>query len=186
MEQKGIFEKPMIKWGLFLGGVNVLYILLLYIMDVSLLVSFWNSLVSLVLSVVFMILACREERTNNGGTLMYGNAVVLGIGVGVIASILGVAFNGILYNVIDPTLAETMKELTIEKTASMMEGFGASEADIEKALENMDTRAFEQNFRSMATALMVSALFSAFLALIVGAFMKRTPDIFEETTDAGA
>lgn len=186
MEQKGIFEKPMIKWGLFLGGVNVLYILLLYIIDVSLLVSYWNSLVSLALSVAFMVLACREERTNNGNTLMYGNAVVLGIGVGVIASILGVAFNGILYNVIDPTLAETMKELTIEKTASMMEGFGASEADIEKALENMDTRAFEQDFRSMATALMVSALFSAFLALIIGAFMKRTPDIFEETTDAGA
>jgi hypothetical protein len=104
----------------------------------------------------------------------------LGIGVGVIASILGVAFNGLLYNVIDPSLAETMKELTIEKTASMMESFGASDADIEKALENMDTRAFEQNFRSMATALMVSAIFSAFLALIIGGFMKRSPDIFEE------
>lgn len=180
MEQKGLFDRPMIKWGLFLGAANVLYILLIYIIDVSLLVSFWNSLIALALTVVFIILACKEERTKNGGTLVYGNAVVLGIGVGVIASVLGVAFNGLLYNVIDPSLAETMKELTIEKTASMMESFGASDADIEKALENMDTRAFEQNFRSMATALMVSAIFSAFLSLIIGGFMKRTPDIFEE------
>lgn len=186
MEQKGLFERPVIKWGLFLGGVNVLYILLLYIVDVSLLVSFWNSLIAFALTVVFMVLAMREQRNLNGNVLAYGNAVVLGIGVGVLSSIVGVAFNGILYNVIDPGLAETMKELTIEKTASMMEGFGASEADVEKALENMDTRSFEQDFRSMATALMVSAIFSAFVALIVGAFMKRNPDIFEESTDAGA
>lgn len=182
MEQKGFFERPMIKWGLFLGGVNVLYILLLYIIDVSLLVSFWNSLIALALTVVFMILAMREQRTQNANTLAYGNAVVVGIVVGVLSGVVGVSFNGLLYNVIDPTLAETMKELTIEKTAGIMEGFGASEADIEKALENMDSRSFEQDFRSMATALMVSAVFSAFVALIVGAFMKRTPDVFEETT----
>ncbi len=181
MEQKGVFEKPMVKWGLFLGGVNVLYILLIYLIDVSLLVSFWNSLISLALTVVFMILAMREQRAQNGNALPYGNAVVVGIAVGVLSSLVGVGFNGLLYNVIDPSLAETMKELTIEKTASMMEGFGASEADIEKALENMDTRSFDQDFRSMVTALMVSAIFSAFLALIIGAFMKRTPDIFEET-----
>ncbi len=186
MEQKGFFERPLVKWGLFLGGVNVVYILLLYIIDVSLLVSFWNSLISLAITVGFMVLAMREQRAANGGVLAYGNAVVLGIGVGVISSIIGVGFNGILYNIIDPGLAETMKELTVEKTASMMEGFGASEADIEKALENMDARNFEQNFRSMATALMVSAVFSAFVALIVGAFLKKNPDIFEETTDAGA
>lgn len=186
MEQKGFFEQPIVKWGLFLGGVNVAYILLIYIIDVSLMVSFWNSMISLALTISFMILGMREVRTQNGGSLAYGQAVVSGIGIGVLSSIVGVAFNGILYNFIDPGLADTMKELSIENTASLMESMGASDADIETALENMEGRSFDQDLRSMATALLISAVFSAFMALIVGAFMKRSPNIFEESTDAGA
>jgi hypothetical protein len=186
MESQGFFEKPLVKWGLFLGGVNVVYLLLLYIVDVSLLISFWNSAISLVLVVVFMVLGTREQRKLNDNALPYGEAVVTGIGIGVISSIVGVAFNAVLYNVIDPGLADTIKELTIENTASMMEKFGASDADIEKALEGMEARDFKQDFRSLVTALLISSIFSAVVALIVGAFVKRTPDLFEENTDAGA
>ncbi len=65
MEQQGIFEKPMVKWGLYLGGLNVAYILVLYLIDVSLLISFWNSAISLTLLIVFMVLAMKEQRRNN-------------------------------------------------------------------------------------------------------------------------
>lgn len=180
MEQQGIFEKPMVKWGLYLGGINVAYILALYLIDVSLLISFWNTAISLVLFVAFMVLATKEERRNNNDTLSYGNGVVVGLVVGIISSIIGVIFNAILYNYIDPTLPDTIRELTMEKTLGMLESFGASEEDIEQAMSNMDERQFKQDLRASFTALLVSSIFSAIVALIVAAFIKKEAPLFEE------
>ncbi|MFN3528478.1 MAG: DUF4199 domain-containing protein [Bacteroidia bacterium] len=180
MESQSIFEKPMMKWGLFLGGVNVAYILVFYLIDVSLLISFWNTLISLVLLVTFMVLGCRDAREQNQGSLPYGSAVLTALVIGVVSTIVGVLFNSLLYNVIDPSLPETMKALSIEKTAGMLERFGASEESIEQALENMDQREFKQDFRSSVTAVLIASVFSGLIALIVGAFMKRNPPLFEE------
>jgi hypothetical protein len=180
MEQQGIFEKPMVKWGLYLGGLNVAYILVLYLIDVSLLISFWNSAISLTLLIVFMVLAMKEQRRNNNEALSYGNVVVIGIAVGIISSLIGVIFNGLLYNYIDPTLPETIRELTLEKTLGMMESMGASEETIEQAMGNMDERQFQQDLRASFTALLISSLFSAFVALIVAAFVKKEAPLFEE------
>jgi hypothetical protein len=180
MEEQGIFERPMVKWGLYLGGVNVAYILVLYLIDVSLLISFWNSAISLVLLVTFMVLAMKEQRSANGGGLSYGQGVVTGLVVGVISSIIGVLFNAILYNYIDPTLPETIRELTLEKTLGMMESMGASEETIDQAMGNMDERQFKQDLRASFTALLITAIFSTFVALIVAAFVKKEAPLFEE------
>jgi cellobiose-specific phosphotransferase system component IIC len=173
-------EKPFVKHGLYLGGVTVAYILLLYLVDVSLLISLWNSAISLVLIVVFMVLAAKEQRNLNGGSLSYGEGVLTALGVGVISSILGIIFNHLLYNYIDPSLSEQMRTLTIEKTMSMLESMGASESTIEQTMENMDERQFVQDFRAAVTALMVTTIFSSILALIVAAFVKKEAPLFEE------
>jgi|GEM_PF-2964937 len=136
MEQQGIFEKPMVKWGLYLGGLNVAYILVLYLIDVSLLISFWNSAISLVLLVAFMVLAMKEQRRNNNEALSYGNGV--------------------------------------------MESMGASEETIDQAMGNMDERQFKQDLRASFTAILITSIFSAIVALIVAAFVKKEAPLFEE------
>ena len=124
--------------------------------------------------------AMKEQRRNNNEALSYGNWVVIGIAVGIISSLIGVIFNGLLYNYIYPTLPETIRELTLEKTLGMMESMGASEETIEQAMGNMDERQFQQDLRASFTALLISSLFSAFVALIVAAFVKKEAPLFEE------
>lgn len=184
METQGIFNKPMVKWGLYLGGLNIIYLLVLYMIDISLIVSMWNSLISLVLIIVFMVLGTKEERKNNNEVLPYGHAVVTALVIGVIASIIGVIFNVVLYTVIDPSLPETLKAVTIEKTAASMEKWGVPESDIEEAIENLERKDFSQNLRSSLTALLISSIMTAIIALIVAAFVKKEAPIFEEEYDA--
>lgn len=184
MEKQGIFNKPMIKWGLYLGGLNIIYLLVLYMIDVTLIASLWNSLVSLVLIIVFMVIGAKEERKINNGVLPYGHAVVTALVIGVIASIIGVIFNVVLYTVIDPSLPETLKALTIERTASSMEKWGVPEADIEEAIQNLERKDFSQNLRSSFTALLISSIMSAIIALIIAAFVKKEAPFFEEEYDA--
>lgn len=184
METQSIFNKPMVKWGMYLGGLNIITLLVLYMIDVSLIVSLWNSLLSLVLIIVFMVIGTKAERKNNNEVLPYGHAVVTALMIGVIASVIGLIFNVVLYTVIDPSLPETLKAVTIEKTAASMEKWGVPAEDIDEAIENLERKDFSQNFRSTFTALLIASIMSAIIALIVAAFVKKEAPLFEREYDA--
>jgi len=187
MELQGFFEKPSIKWGFLLGGLIIASLYLVYSFNAASLVSIWYSFLTLaVLPVIFMIMANRDLRRRNGNVLLFGDAVITNILIGFIASILSIAGTYVLYNFIDPSLPEFLKNTMIENTISYLESKGISDQDIEQVLENVERQDYTQSVRTAFSSLLLVTVVNALLGLIVGAFMKRNPDIFEESTDAGA
>ncbi len=172
-------EKSFVKWGLYLGLAAVILSFGLYMIDVTLMVSGWVSLISYALIITFMILSARQERSERDGYLTYGQAVINSLGVSVIYTIITISFTGLLYNVIDPELPETLKTITIERMASTMESFGMAEADIDKAIEATEARDFKQDFRALATGALVLIAINFVIGLIVSIFTRKNPPMFE-------
>ncbi|MBA4303918.1 MAG: hypothetical protein C0424_06810 [Sphingobacteriaceae bacterium] len=187
MEQKRFFEKPMIKWGLLLGGLLVVALFLVYSFDAASLVSIWYSILTLAfLPIIFMVLANIELKRSGGNVLLYGDAVMTNIVIGLISSVLSIAATYVLYNFIDPSLPEFLKNTIIEKTTGYLERSGMPDSDIEQVLENLERQDYKQTIKTAFSSLLIASAVNALLGLIVGAFTKRVPDLFEESTDAGA
>jgi hypothetical protein len=164
------------RFGLLLGLVSIASLLMTYMIDLQWMVSGWNSLVSLVLLVAAMLMACFEDRRILVGEYPYGRAVITAAATGVVGSLIGIIFTGILYNVIDPDLHVQVKEIMMTKMQASLDSFGMDDAAAEKAMDAFQEREFKQDFRALGTAFLLSILMNFFFGLIVGIFVRRKPD----------
>ena len=64
------------RFGLLLGVVSILSMLIAYMVDLTWLVSGWNSMISIGLVFAAMFMACVEDRKGFSGGYPYGRAVV--------------------------------------------------------------------------------------------------------------
>jgi hypothetical protein len=86
--------------------------------------------------------------------------------------LLGTVFNYFLYNIIDPGLADFIKEKSIEKTAALMERFGASQDVIEKGLADVEKQDFHMTPSKLGVTFLQGSIFGAIPALIIAAIMR--------------
>lgn len=179
MENKGLLEKSFVKWGLYAGLASVVLTFLLYIVDVKLLVSGWISLLIYGMIITFMVLSARQQRSEEGGYLGYGNAVMNSLGVNVISTLISVLFSALLYNVIDPELPETLKTISMENMAATMENFGSSEADIDNALKMAEERQMDYDFKGLSLVALIAIAMNFVIGLIVSIFTRKNPPMFE-------
>ena len=170
-------NKPVIfRFGVLLGLVSIASLLMTYMIDLTWMVSGWNSLISIVLVFAAMIMACLEDRRIQSGPYDYGRAVVTAACTGVIGSLIGIVFTGFLYNVIDPNLHIQVKEIMMTKMQTSLDSFGMDDAAAEKALEAFEQRDFKQDFRALGTAALLSLLMNLLFGLLVGIFVRRKPE----------
>lgn len=95
-------------------------------------------------------------------------------------------FNHLLNTVIDPDLPMKVFERTIEWTMDLMEGFGASDADLDKTYESFAEQKEEMinkyTLSGFVGTYFSSLLFVAFIAALVSLFVKKeNPNPFAES-----
>ena len=95
-----------------------------------------------------------------------------------VSYVIGIIFNIVLYTVIDPGLPEVIKQITVEKTVEMMEGFGSSDEVIDATIEGVE-KGIDDSTTPMG--LIKSSpwglLFLALLSLLTSAFIKKNREI---------
>jgi hypothetical protein len=165
-----------LRFGFLLGMVSIASLLMAYMIDLTWMVSGWNSLISIIMVFAAMVMACLEDRRTLEGRYDYGRAVVTAACTGVIGSWLGIAFTGILYNVIDTNLHIEVKEIMITKIQASLDSFGMDNAAADKAMAAFEERDFRQDFRALGTAAGLSVLMNLLFGIIAGIFMRRKPD----------
>jgi hypothetical protein len=169
-------QNPAVKNGLYFGLFSVVFTMVLYFIDKRLLFNpFLPSIVLFIASIVFMVLAAKEEKGQDAdGLLAYGDAVrvtfiVLAIG----AVVLGV-FNYLLFNFIDTGLMQIMQEETkamVESIISITGGGEQAQEEANKALENQN---FSYGFGIVLADIVGSLIWGIIKALIVSIFVKNT------------
>lgn len=162
-----------INYGIYLGISLVLYTVLSYVIDIEFLVNFWMNLLILPLVIIgFGVVSCAKAKSLLNGFINFKqafSAYFIPIAIGVIISTLVMV---VLFNFIDPDSAEYLKELSISKTQSFMEGLGTPQAQINEAItaiESQDTFGIGTQLRSLAQSL----IFFTVIGLIVALIMKK-------------
>jgi uncharacterized integral membrane protein len=162
------------RWAIITAAVSIIYTMLLYIVDYTLMVQLKFLFLALAVYFGITIYAGIDYRKSIGGFLPYGKAFQHGFiilaGSGMIASL----FSLVLYFVIDPELPQKLVDASLENTRAMMESFGAPEESMDEAMEKAkESTAKQFTVGGIAMSYIWIACFSAIMALISSLFVRK-------------
>ena len=172
------YQEEVLKAGLLVGFASVFIVLITYIINFEISLEWWYGLLTLSVTIGLVIYLGINFRTNIGGYMSYKESFKFSFLVMTISYVIGIIFNIVLYTVIDPGLPEVIKQITIEKTVEMMEGFGSSDEVIDATIEGVE-KGIDDSTTPMG--LIKSSpwglLFFALLSLLTAAFIKKNREI---------
>lgn len=165
-----------VPYGLYIGLALSLVTVLAYAVQIELFTKWWFAIISFVITLVIAIIAVRnakkllpERMTFKDAFSAYFIPIAIGAFISGLVSYL-------LFNIIDPMAAQTITEYTVEMTRNMLENFGATEADINTAiadLENNDQFSLLNHLKGYAFSLIFYALIGLIVALV---FREKDPN----------
>lgn len=123
------------RMGAIMGGIGIVFSVLLYVIDIGLMADWKVGIVFLLVFLGFVIYAGINYRKEVGGYLSYGKAFQHGFVLLVVGGFISTIFNIILFHVIDPSLPQALTDITIENTEKMLTGFGMPQDAVDKAME---------------------------------------------------
>ena len=107
-----------LNYGLILGGISVVFGLMLYSMDAHYTQDPATTIISILIMVGITAWAIFNFRKANGGYLSLGQALKIGAGIALIAGIIGVLYTILLANVIDPDFAAKVMDNRLADAAA--------------------------------------------------------------------
>lgn len=177
MEQKSIFWKTAMVYGLYLGILVTLYSVILYVTAQT-----QNKVLAyfpVIIYAVCIILAQTYYRDRElHGTISYGEAVGFGVAVMLFSGIISALYNLIIFK-IDPSLIEQIK---IAQEEAYLKN-GMSEEMIEKAMA-MSGKMMTPGWMAMM-GLFGAVVMGTIISLVTSIFVKRQPnlDAFDEAME---
>ena len=151
-----------------MGVILIISSLTLYFVDPSLFLSM-RSWILLTIIIVLMIKTGLDERRIGEGFIDFGDAFRSMFIASAIGILFCTMFEYIMFNIIDPGLIETQREIALE-AIEKMSGF-LGEDGYEMAVERIQDQEFNTPAQTLISylvrQLVPNALFSAIIALII-------------------
>jgi len=166
-----------IRYGAIGGVISVIYALIGILTGLSnpaggMMKMMVVGLVSIIITIGIIVYAIKMHRDNDlGGYVSLGRAFLVGLIASVIAALIGIIFNYVYMNFIDPTYIDTV----VEGMEEMMSGFDLPEEVMEQSIE--DARASLAPGKMFTTGLLSAAAVSAVISIICAAIMKKEPPV---------
>ena len=91
-------------YGLLLGGISIVFFLMLFSLDMHYQGGMMVMVVSIVLSLAAIVVGLLQFRKANNGFMSFGQGLKLGVGICLVGGIIGLIFNQVMVNVIDPDM----------------------------------------------------------------------------------
>ncbi|MGB5403445.1 MAG: DUF4199 domain-containing protein [Robiginitalea sp.] len=160
-----------LNYGLILGGLGVVFALMLFMSDAHVSQSPVNSIISIVMSIGVIFWGILNFRKANGGLLKLGQAVKLGAGIALVSGIISVIWMLLLTNVLDPDFISKSIDMQLATVAE--EGTLTTEQlEQQREISNQYWAAF-----AYPSILIGSILIGLLIGLVGGLiFKKAAPD----------
>ena len=171
-------ENPAIKNGVFMGVASILFTMILYFIEPSMMFGGF-AYAGLLIPIYFMWKAATEERAINGGFMSFGEGFKAAFLVAVIGGLITQLFTYVLMNYIDPSLIDVLAEQTVEAAEKMLAMFGDNEEAADAMREAMEEQDFTPTIGNTLLSYLGSLVFpSAVIALIIAAITKKADKSF--------
>ena len=118
-----IIKKNGISYGIVTGVVGALITTAIYSIDINLFTAWWITLLNVLFYVTIAVLLLSKTKKELNGIFPFKDAFTTYFLSAVIGILISVGFNIILFNFIDPSAKESIKEVSIKYAVEMMEKF---------------------------------------------------------------
>ncbi len=173
MDEKSIIRQIALKYGLLLGFGKVLVELLNYNFGDIYKRPGWVGIVGFALFIGLIIMAIKEFKTANNGYLKVGQAVKTGLGVSLIAAIIGAVYMFVFLKYIEPgfidNYMQVQEQVMLEAKPDM------SEEDLELAMSM--ARKFTTTGMLVTMTLAGTLLGGLFYSFIAGLIMQKKEEL---------
>src|SRR5690606_6280355 len=98
--------KIALTYGLILAAISVIFMLMLYSLDMHYQGGPMVMGVSLVITIAMIVIGMMQFKKANNGFMSFGQGLKVGVGIGLIGGIVGIFFNQVMAGLIDPQMME--------------------------------------------------------------------------------
>ncbi|WP_336068753.1 DUF4199 domain-containing protein [Mesoflavibacter sp. CH_XMU1404-2] len=162
--------------GLYLGLLIAVVYVISYAINIELLTKWWIGIIMLLAIIVFGIVSISKAKKAQNGFISLKEAFTSYFITILIGLIVASAVAIVLFNVIDPDAAITLKEKTIENTAEMMRNWNAPEESIIQTVEQMREQPNQFSIGSVLQSLVIQLVIYSVIGLIAALIMKKSDD----------
>ncbi len=167
-----IIKKTATTQGITLGIILALSTTLMYALNPDLFTKWWVGILSFLVVLLFGIISVSKSKGQLNGFITFKEAftsyfITVALGY-FISTLMGI----LIFNVIDPDMAQFVQEKAMETTRGFMERFGVPQEEIDKAITEM---AKQDNFSivSQLKSYVFGLAFLSVLGLLVALIFKR-------------
>jgi hypothetical protein len=164
-----IIKKNGISYGIITGVVGALITATIYAIDLKLFTAWWVTVLTISFYIIIAIVLLTKTKKELKGIFSFKDAFTTYFISAVIGILISVVFNIILFNFIDPSAKESIKEISIKYAVEMMQKFNAPSSAINEAVKKMqenDQFSIFELLKGSAFSIVFSSLFGLLLALI--------------------
>lgn len=165
--------KYALTYGSMLGGISIVFALMLYSVDMHYQGGLTVVLVSMAIMIGIIAFGMIQFRKANNGFMSLGQAMKVGVGIALVGGIIGILFNQIMANVIDPDMMA--KAMEFQKVA-LAETTKMTPDQIDAQME-MGKKYSTPGFQ-VAFGLLFSIVLGLIFSLITGLILKKQEDVY--------
>lgn len=164
-----VIKRNGINFGIITGVTSALITASIYSINLNLFTAWWVTVVSLSVYVIIAVILLSKTKKELNGFFSFKDAFTTYFISALIGILISVVFNIILFNFIDPSAKDAIKEVSIKYAVSMMEKFNAPSATINEAVKKLqenDQFSIIELVKGSIFSIVFSSLFGLLLALI--------------------
>ena len=158
-----------VNYGLLLGILSIALGVIMYVTNSHLKPNIAFSVISFLITVVVIVLGIKAFKKANSSFLSLSQSLKIGLGIALIAGILGAIWQLLLVTVIEPDFLTQMADM---QRQTMTESFpNMTESQLNDAMAMNEK--FSSPWIMMAMAIIGSLFFGFIISLVAGLIMKK-------------
>jgi hypothetical protein len=166
-----IIKKNGITYGIITGVALSLITTFMYAIDIELFIAWWTTLLSFSVFIIVPIILLSNTKKELNGIFTFKEAFTTYFISAVIGVLISVLFKIVLFNFIDPSIKDTLLDLTVKYLISTSEKFGVPASSLNETIKQLrETDPFSIVEQLKGSVFVI--FFCALLGLIMAAFFK--------------
>ncbi|MFQ3182669.1 MAG: MFS family permease [Polaribacter sp.] len=170
MENQASSKSLIINFGVYLGIATVLISLIAYALGMHLDPHWSVNVISGILFIGLIVFGIKKYKEINNGFLSWGQGVKIGVGIAIVAALIGTIYNYLFMTFIEPDFMNQAMEVANQKLLDQ----GQTQEQIE-AINKMSS-AFQSPFLLAAMGIIAGAVGGFVVAAIAAAIMKKSEE----------
>jgi hypothetical protein len=166
-----IIKRNGITYGIITGVALSLITTFMYAINIELFIAWWTTLLSLSVFIIVPIILLSNTKKELNGIFTFKEAFTTYFISAVIGVLISVFFKIVLFNFIDPSIKDTLLDMTVKYLISTSEKFGVPASSLNETIKQLkETDPFSIVEQLKGSIFVI--FFCAILGLIMAAFFK--------------